>query len=74
MRKAMLSFVLLSVPVLMLGCSSGGIEEGIPKDVGKVPDPMAGVKVLSNPSPKAAFNDPMKGLRPAPRTNRGTRN
>lgn len=74
MRKAMFCLVLLSVPVLMLGCSSGGIEEGIPKDVSKVPDPMAGVKVLSNPSPKAAFNDPMKTHRPAARTNRGTKN
>jgi hypothetical protein len=63
MRRVMSGFGFFAALVLF-GCGSGGIEEGIPQgatgaDFSKVPDPMAGVKLHSTAKGKPVFNDPM---------------
>lgn len=69
MRRTMARFGLLVASTLLAGCGGGGIEAGIPKDADttKASDPMAGVQMLPNPSPKRAFVDPMRPNDP-PRT------
>jgi hypothetical protein len=64
MWRAMSWFGLLTASMLVLGCGSSGIQEGIPEnavggDVSKVPDPMADVKLHSTAKGKPVFNDPM---------------
>lgn len=66
MRRAVSRFGLLAVSAVLCGCGSSGIEGGMPSETDsgsfseKFPDPMAGHKILANPSPKAVFNDPMR--------------